>query len=241
MAACEFAMSAQAWAYELELQRRYYEEIVMPKVSEMIQSKFLRKEDFDEDRVLTIKTVKLEDMPGDSGDQKWVLYFREEAKGMALNVTTIRVLENAFGDDSDNWVGKKVKVYVDPNVSFGGKVVGGLRLMPPRKQAEAPAVKQPAVGAGEFDDDIPFDRAAQPRVSSAANRKASMYVTEFIKCAALKDDSGAVQLWDELKADQETATVVWGQMKTNNYNEFRWMNEKLRPKGATGERFNHTS
>lgn len=216
----------------------------MPKVSEMIQSKFLRKEDFDEDRVLTIKTVKLEDMPGDSGDQKWVLYFREEAKGMALNVTTIRVLENAFGDDSDKWIGKKVKVYVDPNVSFGGKVVGGLRLLPPRKQAEAPAVEPKAavVTDGEFDDDIPFDRAAQPRVSSAANRKASMYVTEFIKCAALKDDSGAVQLWDELKADQETAIVVWGQMKTANYNEFKWMQEKLRPRGApTGERSNHTS
>jgi hypothetical protein len=127
----------------------------MPKVTEMIVSKFLRKEDFDEDRVLTIKGVKLEDMPGDDNQQKWVLYFREEPKGMAMNVTTIRVLEKAFGDDSDMWVGKKVKVYVDPNVSFGGKVVGGLRLMPPRNaQAAKPA---PATEpAGEFDDDIPF-------------------------------------------------------------------------------------
>lgn len=107
----------------------------MPKVNEMIVSKFLRKEDFDEDRVMTIRNVKLEDMPGDSGDQKWVLYFKEEAKGMALNVTTIRVLEQAFGDDTDHWVGNRVMVYVDPNVSFGGKVVGGLRLRTPKKQA----------------------------------------------------------------------------------------------------------
>lgn len=214
----------------------------MPKVSEMIQSKFLRKEDFDEDRVLSIRGVKLEDMPGDSGDQKWVLYFREEAKGMALNVTTIRVLENAFGDDSDNWVGKKVKVYVDPNVSFGGKVVGGLRLMPPRKQAaEAPAPAQTRPADTDFDDDIPFDRAVAPRVSSVANRKASMYVTEFIKCAALKDDGGAIQLWDELKADQEAATLVWGQLKQHNYNEFKWVSERLRPRGEKGERANHTA
>lgn len=137
----------------------------MARVSEMIVSKFLRKEDFDEDRVLTIKGVKLEDMPGDSGDQKWVLYFREEAKGMALNVTTIRVLEQAFGDDTDQWVGNRVMVYVDPNVSFGGKVVGGLRLRTPKKGPKAPAAPAPApapVAAGnpDFDDDIPFDREA---------------------------------------------------------------------------------
>jgi hypothetical protein len=134
----------------------------MPKVSDMIVSKFLRKEDFDEDRVMTIRGVKLEDMPGDDGQQKWVLYFREEQKGMALNVTTIRVLEKAFGDDSDMWVGKKVKVYVDPNVSFGGRVVGGLRLMPPRQQpSQQPKAPPPpetvtAPTDDGFDDDIPF-------------------------------------------------------------------------------------
>ncbi len=131
----------------------------MPKVSEMIISKFLRKEDFDEDRVMTIKSVKLEDMPGDAGDQKWVLYFREEQKGMALNVTTIRVLEQAYGDDSDHWVGNKVKVYVDPNVSFQGKLVGGLRLRTPKqgpKPPPAPVAAAVTSGNEDFDDDIPF-------------------------------------------------------------------------------------
>lgn len=128
----------------------------MPKVSDMIVSKFLRKEDFDEDRVMTIKGVKLEDMPGDDGQQKWVLYFREDAKGMALNVTSIRVLEKAFGDDSDMWVGKRVMLYVDPNVSFGGRVVGGLRLRAPKGQSAA-APKPAAPVTDEFaDDDIPF-------------------------------------------------------------------------------------
>lgn len=133
----------------------------MAKVSEMIQSKFLRKEDFDEDRVLTIKGVKLEDMPGDDGQQKWVLYFREEPKGMALNITTIRVLEQAYGGDSDQWIGNKVKVYVDPNVSFGGKIVGGLRLRTSKvtvKQPLSPPVEEraPVTKDDEFDDDIPF-------------------------------------------------------------------------------------
>jgi hypothetical protein len=130
----------------------------VPKVSEMIVSKFLRKEDFDEDQVLTIKTVKLEDMPGDDGTQKWVLYFREIAKGMALNSTTIRVLEKAFGDDSDMWIGKRVLVYVDPNVSFRGQVVGGLRLRPPKSASTtSKPTPPPPPPEDDFDSDpIPF-------------------------------------------------------------------------------------
>lgn len=127
----------------------------MTKTSEMIVSKFLRKEDFDEDQICSIKDVHLEDMQGDKDEQRWVLYFRERDKGMVLNVTTIRVLEQAFGNESDDWIGKKVKVYVDPNVSFQGKVVGGLRLMPPKKGKVEP--KATATN-DEFDDDkdIPF-------------------------------------------------------------------------------------
>lgn len=130
----------------------------MPKVSEMIQSKFLRKEDFDEDQVCTIKSVQLEEMQ-QSNDTKWVLYFSEHAKGMVLNTTTIRVLEKAFGDDSEVWIGKRVKVYVDPNVSFQGRVVGGLRLMPPRTTAAAkpaPRPTAPAAAHEEFNDEVPF-------------------------------------------------------------------------------------
>lgn len=127
----------------------------MAKVSEMIQSKFLRKEDFDEDQVCTVKSVELEAMQQTS-DTKWVLYFREHQKGMVLNTTTIRVLEQAFGDDSDNWVGQKVKVYVDPNVSFQGRVVGGLRLRTPKPGAKAAAAPPPPPKDDQFEDDIPF-------------------------------------------------------------------------------------
>lgn len=128
----------------------------MALVKDMIQSKFLRKEDFDEDQVCTIRDCKLENVgKEDDAEQRWVLYFREREKGMVLNVTTIRVLEQAYGGDSDHWVGNKVMVYVDPNVSFGGKVVGGLRLRTPKKQSVKAPTPPPA--DDEFDNEkIPF-------------------------------------------------------------------------------------
>jgi hypothetical protein len=129
----------------------------LPKVNEMIHSKFLRKEDIDEEIVVTVKTLSLEDMPSDGHqDSRWTLFFRELPKGLVLNTTTIRVLEKAFGPDSANWVGKKVALYVDPNVSFKGQIVGGLRVRP--LKGKSPLVAAPplaTVAAPEFDDRIP--------------------------------------------------------------------------------------
>ncbi len=123
------------------------------KVKDMVQSKFLRKEDFEEDTILTIKGIKLEDLGNENvNEQRYVLYFLEQLKGMVLNVTTIRVLEAAYGDDTDNWVKRKVTVYVDPNVSFQGRVVGGLRLRP-IKDKPKPVAREVEP---DFDDKIPF-------------------------------------------------------------------------------------
>ena len=122
------------------------------KVSEMIESKYLRKEDIDDAVVITLGAVSREDMPGDMNEQRWVLRIKELPKALVLNTTTIRVLEKAFGDDSDAWVGKRAELYVDPNVAYKGQIVGGLRLRPlkPKKAAPVPVTNQEG-----FDDVVP--------------------------------------------------------------------------------------
>ena len=122
----------------------------MPKVSEMIVSKFLRKEDLEDgdDLIVTVKRIALEDMPGDQNEQRWTCYFRELPKALVLNTTSIRTLEKAYGSDTDDWIGKRVTLYVDPNVSFRGQVVGGLRLRPVKAKPAAAAAET------EFKDDI---------------------------------------------------------------------------------------
>lgn len=130
----------------------------MALVKDMIQSKYLSKGDFDEDQICTIKGVKQENLAKDDQPEelRWVLFFRDAPvpKGMVMNVTTIRVLEQAFGGDTDQWVGNKVVVYVDPNVSFGGKVVGGLRLRI-SKQKTVPKAAPPE-DPRDFDDEVLF-------------------------------------------------------------------------------------
>ena len=55
--------------------------------------------------------------------------------------------------EADDWIGKEVILYVDPNVSYGGKVTGGLRLKS-AKPASAP--KRVVVTRDIDDEDIPL-------------------------------------------------------------------------------------
>ena len=125
----------------------------MTKTSDMIQSKFLKKEDFSTAAVLTIKDCTLEDVGDDS---RWVLWLRERDKGLVLNVTKIRMLESAYGQDTDDWRGQRVKLSHDPSVTFAGKVVGGIKLQTSTAKAEAKP-QEPPPSHDDFDDqEIPF-------------------------------------------------------------------------------------
>ena len=141
----------------------------MPKTSEMRESKFLKKEDVGAGVLYTVATcvkhnVAMADQPE---EVRWCLTFLEAAKPLVLNATNIQLCELIFkSDDTDHWVGHQLVLYTDPNVSYAGKLVGGIRVRAPRVK---PAVPKPALRPaprpvevepdfdGAFDEDVaPF-------------------------------------------------------------------------------------
>jgi hypothetical protein len=140
----------------------------MPKTSEMRTSKYLRKEDVGNGALLTVLRVTKENvaMESEPSDEKWCLCFRETTKPLVLNSTNIQLCEQVFGsDDTDDWTGKQIVAYTDPNISFGGKLIGGIRLRKPRvKTAPAPlkpvppppVVEQLPAEPSADEDEIPF-------------------------------------------------------------------------------------
>ena len=131
----------------------------MPKIGEMIESKYLKQSDVEEETEVTIAKVGQLNVAREDQEpeMKWAVRFQELKKPMVLNSTNIQLLAKACeSEDTDDWIGKKVVIYADPNVSFGGKLVGGLRVkLPIKKKAMAPAGN----GGGNFadmEDDIPF-------------------------------------------------------------------------------------
>lgn len=151
---------SEQWQRHVETVREFREYLTeegLMKTSQMIQSKFLKKDDFPSPEVLTIKDCSLEEVG--KGDSRWVLFFKEKTKGVVLNVTKIKQLETAYGDDSEGWHGKKVKLSHDPTVMMGTQQVGGIKFaFPPNLPPVQPRAPQPApVADADFDDqDIPF-------------------------------------------------------------------------------------
>jgi len=125
------------------------------RIGEMKESKYLKKEDVGNGILVTIKSLEKTNVAGDNQDpdEKYVMHFKEMPKGMVLNWTNIQLIAHALGSEETNdWIGKKIVLYEDPNVSFGGKLVGGIRCRAPKQAKQAAPVEE----APPFDDDIPF-------------------------------------------------------------------------------------
>jgi hypothetical protein len=134
------------------------------KIGQMMDSKFLKKEDVEPPKLVTIRGFSQQNAGRDDApEMKWTMSFIELSKPMVMNSTNLQLAAQALGsDDTDHWIGKQVVLYNDPSVQFQGKLIGGIRIRAPKKRpatsgtattAAAPA----AVTAEEdFDDDIPF-------------------------------------------------------------------------------------
>lgn len=108
-------------------------------INDLKQSKYLKGSDFPEPRNLTIKSVETVNVAkdGDPKEIKPIVTFKEMEKGMVFNQTNLKRCAKALdSDETDDWIGKKICVYWDEDIEFGGEIVGGLRVR--RAQAAAP-------------------------------------------------------------------------------------------------------
>ena len=135
----------------------------------MHPGKFLKASDFERAQMWTIADLREEQIQNQQtgkAENKWVLYFTEDDRGLVLNVTNRVALEDYLGFETDEWLEHKVVLFKD-RVSFGGKMVDAIRLREPRKAAKPTAKPKPAAAPAPapqehsevdppMDDDIPF-------------------------------------------------------------------------------------
>jgi hypothetical protein len=132
----------------------------MASISDLKSSKFLKKEDVGEGVLVTIRAVSQENVAkeGAEPELKWTLHFDQFEKPMVLNSTNGQIIGKITGIEDEielGWIGKQVVLYNDPNVSYAGKLIGGIRVRAVRK----PALQKPekAVPQQEpADDGMPF-------------------------------------------------------------------------------------
>lgn len=120
----------------------------MASINDLKTSKFLKREDVGEGALVTISGLTKENVAkeGAEPEYKWTLHLQEFDKPLVLNSTNGQIIAKITGFEDDieeKWVGAKIVLYDDPNVSFGGKLVGGIRVRAPKNTAK-------------LKDDLPF-------------------------------------------------------------------------------------
>lgn len=131
------------------------------KINQLTNSKFLKQGDIEQPMLVTIRSIGVENVsvPGEAPKNRGVVHFDELDKGMVLNKTNLLRTAKALGsEETDDWIGKRMVLYVDENVEFGGEIVGGLRLRaaraPAQEQAGAGVRKGPSIT--DLEDEPPF-------------------------------------------------------------------------------------
>jgi hypothetical protein len=98
-------------------------------------SPYLRTSDLsvNEDTVLTIRSYENQDMMaqrkgGRRRVRRPVLYFEERKECLALNNPNGKAICDLYGKEMDNWIGKKISLFVDQSVQMRGDFVFGIRV-----------------------------------------------------------------------------------------------------------------
>jgi len=113
---------------------------------------YLKKEDVLQPTVVNVVEVYEDELP-DEDRKKLVAKFAEFARPLVLNKTNIKRMCKMFGTvDTGQWRGP-VTLYVDQNIEFGGRIVGGLRVRPAKANGPAVALEEPR---GRFINDEDF-------------------------------------------------------------------------------------
>ena len=101
-------------------------------------SQYLKKEDLSDPVDTELLWVKEEKVtpPGKGTNTRLVAYFEGLSKGLVLNTANCETLTEITGtDDPKEWKDLALQLYVDPDVTYGGKKIGGIRI---RKPAPVP-------------------------------------------------------------------------------------------------------
>jgi hypothetical protein len=141
-------------------------------------SKFLSAADIGERKIRTkILKVRKEELRGkdDKKRMRFALFLESLDKPLVLNATNKDRLVDGLGRVPSKWAGASVGVFVDPDVSFGGKKTGGVRLkvLDEPLQAKPTAKSAPKKTAAEWpeqpdDPGIDVDLNDSPDFNEAA-------------------------------------------------------------------------
>lgn len=102
-------------------------------------TKFIQKNDVERGILVTIDKVTEENVAPEyqAEEIKYVIHFKEDYKSWAPGIETLETIKHIAGTGNvDDWPGTRLVLFVDPDIKFGRKKVGGIRCRAPKGQQE---------------------------------------------------------------------------------------------------------
>lgn len=138
-------------------------------VNSEFPSKWLTGDDLDEPRVVVIEEVGIEEFdsrnaPGKK-EKKLSLMFKGEDKGIILNVGMRNIVAGFYGPETDEWIGKRIRIMQSPFTDDKGSTKMVVRIHPkmPVSAQAAQAQRKPAPAApSALPPDVDLDENGNP-------------------------------------------------------------------------------
>ena len=132
------------------------------RMRDALAGRYLSGDDLDGEVIVTIDRVVMESFRDPRTRQessKPVMYFQRAKRGLIINRTNWRTVADLYGDESDNWVGKRIAL-VSMMVDAYGKQTKAVRVRPtrppePRTRNDVP-VAEPADSPASLPDSSPI-------------------------------------------------------------------------------------
>jgi hypothetical protein len=140
--------------------------------SDYDKSKYFKGTDLDREKKFRIKTVTSDELTDRTGqkEEKLIVWFTNDKRGLPLNKTNLRTLKGAFGDDTAGWAARVIAMF--PVMAENNKPGLRVRILPPKHAAAAAPSTQPASpgGNGAAAKPLPAadpELAPDPKLSAA--------------------------------------------------------------------------
>jgi hypothetical protein len=124
-------------------------------------TRFIQKSDVGNGVLVTIDKVTEENKAPEyqAEDVGYIIYFKEDFKPWGPGIESLEDISHIAGTgDVDQWPGTLLVLFVDPDVKFGPKKVGGIRCRRPKTPPQPSSPNPDYVGDDPPppDDDIAF-------------------------------------------------------------------------------------
>lgn len=136
--------------------------------------------------------------PGDADQQVWLSVAEHPGKYFKPSKTALRVIAKGWGTDANQYVGKRLELYNDPDVMWAGQKVGGIRVSA-MSHIEGPFKMRLPVSRGKTQEVTVKQLPDEPQPAQDAAQDADWY-------AAIEEAAG----------DTDALRTLWQTASKNN-------------------------